>query len=255
MLAKKVQDFPNIDVSKYFVQYKYNGHRCLITNDGDRNIAYSRNGKEINTIQHILDTVDIPQGVTLDGELYVHGELLQNISSLVRKVQPWNAKLEYIAYDIMLNKPYSYRLEELMSRYESAKISIAPTRYGPMVDSISNALRGAISEGYEGLILRDSFSGYEAGKRSSSLIKVKQALDAEFIVTNIHPSADGWAILECSTAHGGIFRVSAPGTIDDKIHVLQNPEHYIGELVNVEFFEWTKDGKPFHPVAKYFIFH
>jgi hypothetical protein len=130
-------------------------------------------------------------------------------------------------------------------------VIVAPTRYGIKIPDITEELHNAIDLGYEGLILRTNDTGYEAGKRSKSLVKIKKWLDGEFLVTNIVPSVDGWAVLEC-THNGGFFRVSAPGTIDNKFEIMMDKENYIGRYVNVEFFEWTNDGIPFHPVAKYF---
>jgi hypothetical protein len=184
--------------------------------------------------------------------LYVHGMALQDAGSLIRKVQPENDKLDYIIYDTIINKPYEQRLERIMEyEYVSECVKVAPTLF-PGVRDIEENLHDAIGRGYEGLILRTNDCVYEPGKRSKSLIKVKKWLDGEFLVTNIIASSDGWAVLECQLPTGGYFRVSAPGTIAEKTEVLHNTYAYIGRLVNVEFYEWTKDGVPFHPVAKYF---
>jgi ATP-dependent DNA ligase len=243
-----------LNLSNHFVQYKYNGHRCLITNDGEQNIAYSRNGKEIKTINHILDGLNLDKGQTLDGELYIHGKKLQNIGSLVKKIQPDNKYLNYIVYDTITPDPYEKRLDRLIKAQFNAGITVAPTRYGDTIKSMAEELTRAILDGYEGLMLRANDTGYQAGKRSKSLIKVKQALDSEFIVIDVIPSVDGWGILEClvDIRSEKTFRVSAPGTIQDKTNILINKYKYIGSFVNVEFFEWTNDGKPFHPVAMFF---
>jgi ATP-dependent DNA ligase len=251
MLAQQLKN-SKVDFKDCFVQYKYNGHRCLIMGTEEGPVAYSRNGKQIHTIKHITDSIDIPPGTILDGELYVHGMALQDAGSLIRKIQPGNDKLDYIIYDTILNQNYGQRLEKIMEyAYVSECVRVAPTWYPGGVD-LDAQLHDAIEMCYEGLILRTNDCGYEAGKRSKSLIKVKKWLDSEFLVYNIVPSKDGWAILECRHISGTCFRVSAPGTIEDKREILDNAENYIGRHVNVEFFEYTNDGVPFHPVAKYF---
>jgi ATP-dependent DNA ligase len=251
MLAQQLKNV-TVEFKKCFVQYKYNGHRCLIAGTEEGVIAYSRNGKPINTIKHITDSLDIPPGTILDGELYVHGMALQDAGSLIRKIQPGNDKLDYIIYDTIINKPYEQRLERIMDyEFVSESVRVAPTLF-PGVRDIDENLHNAIDMGYEGLILRTNDIGYEPGKRSKSLIKLKKWLDTEFLVTNVIASKDDWAILECQLPNGGYFRVSAPGTIEDKTEILYNLDDYIGRMVNVEFFEWTNDGVPFHPVAKYF---
>jgi ATP-dependent DNA ligase len=251
MLAQKISNRPEIDYKKCFVQYKYNGHRCLITNTGSQTIAYSRNGKPINTIGHILQRLNIPPGTTLDGELYIHGNALQDIGSMVRKVQEGNENLVYIVYDIIRNKIYEQRIDILCGMTFPESVHVAPTRFGTCINDLHEEMNHAINDGYEGLILRTNDKPYEVGKRSASLIKVKKTMDQEFKVIDIHESADGWAILECLVKPGLTFRVSAPGTIENKTMILYDSLTYTGQYINVEFFEWTNDGKPFHPVAMY----
>lgn len=251
MLAKKIRDVKDIDFNNSLLQFKYNGHRCLITNIDGEYIAYSRNGKVITSIKHIVENLVIPEGHTVDGELYCHGVKLQTIGSWVKRDQEDTKKLSYIMYDTMLNVPYRLRQEAMYSYGRATdKISIAPTQDFSSDTPITEKLDLAISKGYEGLMLRQNKFGYDCGTRSKSLIKIKKHLDEEFLVIDIHQSKDDWAILEClvgSTA----FRVSAPGTIDNKRNILYNRSQYIGKYINVEFFEWTADGKPFHPVATY----
>jgi hypothetical protein len=178
---------------------------------------------------------------------------LQDAGSLIRKVQSGNEKLSYICYDIMVGKLYEQRLDILCNHRLAPGIIVAPTIFGSRVSSLEDRLHSAISEGYEGLMLRTNDRGYEAGKRSSSLIKVKKFQDAEFIVLNVHESADGWGILECmDVLTGKKFRVTAPGTVPEKTEILVNKMNYIGKFINVEYFDLTNDGIPFHPVAKYF---
>jgi DNA ligase-1 len=251
MLAQKFRDVKNVDRESSFFQYKYNGHRCLITKQKGKVIAYSRNGRVIESIEHITDSIqhELSEGETLDGELYKHGVKLQIISSWIKRSQSDSRSLNYIAYDIIKPERYPIRFERLMNFYKYDNIEIAPTKLGDKIASIQKELKDSISAGYEGLIIRQGNEGYEAGIRSRSLIKLKQCLDGEFPIIDIIESKDGWAILECMTPEGHSFRVSAPGTIQDKIDVLDEAEDYIGQYVQIEFFELTSKGIPFHPVA------
>jgi DNA ligase-1 len=265
MLAQKFRDVKSIDFANCFVQYKYNGHRCLVTKHHGLLIAYSRNGKPINSIAHILKDLQwLPEGYTLDGELYLHGAPLQAISSLVRKNQPASAKLVYVVYDLVTpNVNYSQRNGWLRAYAapgvkSTSSICLAPTySFAESKMPIKERLAESIANGYEGLILRHGNTGYEPGKRSQSLVKVKQVLDDEFCIVGVHQSADGWAIFECNSMPRvgpaakafSTFKVSAMGTIQDKHAAWTNRNDFIGKMLTVEFFEWTIDNKPFHPVA------
>lgn len=248
MLAQ-VYDPTKHDLRNLYRQYKYNGHRCLIARVGDYLIAYTRNGKPINTIKHILDGIDIPESTVLDGELYVHGMSLQGISSLSRRVQPDNIKLKYIVYDQMSDDIFANRFDELNGFKLGGNVIIAPTIKN-CLSHISNSMidSDAKFKGYEGYIIRRNDTGYESGKRSKQLLKVKSCLDDEFLVIDIQPSKDGWAILTCCKGSKQ-FNVPAPGTMDNKFEIYRKRANYIGRRIRVEFAEYTTYGTPFHPVA------
>jgi DNA ligase-1 len=247
MLAKKISDVRISSFDGSFIQRKYNGHRCLVTRVGDKLIAYSRNGRYISTIDHILENIDIPEGCTIDGELYAHGERLQTIASWVKRSQEQTKKLKYVVYDLVSNQPFADRFNQLLNYRLGPSSQIAQTyEYGGDDEIVTSF----IDEGYEGAIIRLPNTGYEIGKRSSSLLKVKNKFDDEFTVVDILESKDGWAILVCALHDGSdTFRVAAPGTHEEKFEVFRNADYYIGRNVQVEYYDVTATGKPFHPVA------
>lgn len=255
MLAKRFEHV-NVDAKEMYIQAKFDGMRCMIYKSGDFVLAYSRNGKPIPAITEIIDTVRaLPiDEVILDGEIYLHGVKLQTILSWVKRRQPETASLNYIVYDMVSPERFADRYNLLyriiFQYYESNPIhkgiTLAATTLG--CDCVSSELKYIKSQGFEGLILRCPETPYESGKRSSGLIKVKSMLDDEFKVIGIKASADNWAILTCACEHGE-FNVSAPGNLDAKRKVLQNPDEYLGKKVTVEYSMLTKDSLPFHPVA------
>ena len=117
-------------------------------------------GKPIHSINHILKSIPIKEGETLDGELYCHGEPLQRISSWVRKPQDNSMKLEYIIYDIMDNSGYHERLSKLLSRPFTLPCRVAPTIGVNSLERelgrfpVGQKLKEARAKGYEGLIIR-----------------------------------------------------------------------------------------------------
>lgn len=237
-----------------YVQRKYDGHRCLITRQGGELIAYSRKGKIIDTIGHVLTEVDrwLPEGATLDGELYVHGMKLQQIASIVKREQDGNALLNYHWYDVVLPAKFDDRLH-LMRRWAvqltDERISMVDTYPVTSVQQVYEYFKQFQAEGYEGAMLRMSVRGYEDAKRSNQLLKVKSRLDGEVTVLGVKPSKDGWAICQVITDWGARFDISAPGSVTEKTEVLQHAQNYIGKRLTIEYADLTKERVPFHAVA------
>ena len=249
MLAAKYENVKYVDFSKTFVQYKYDGHRCLIANDNGQLIAYSRNGKPIESIEHILAHMVIPEGAVIDGELYIHGSRLQKIGSLVKRKQKESRMLKYHCYDMVSELSFAQRYDLLKTYHLGGNALLAPTWSAARDFDVENDLIIAKESGYEGLMLRVDGTGYEDGRRSKSLLKVKSVQDDEYTVVQITSSKDNWAILHCELPDGGRFSVTAPGAVFEKEYVLKNARAFIGKQVTVEYAMLTEDGKPFHPVA------
>lgn len=257
MLAAKFVDCKKIDYYNLFVQYKYDGNRMLVRCENGINIAYTRNGKPIETIPEIIDGMIIPEGVTIDGEIYCHGESLQTIVSWVKRRQENSLKLRYHAYDVMIDRSYDFRLEMLKDMDLGDFAEVVPTSvYNPEAGMpITDMLNEAIRLGYEGLILRQNDCFYETGKRSKSLIKVKKFLDDEFKITGMHLSKDGLPMINFETGRGTIGKATAPGSMQEKQAHWGNIENVVGKFVHLEFSQWTKDDIPFHPTATAILEH
>ena len=253
MLAKPLKDVRGIDYHEAYTQYKYDGHRCLITKQNGQLIAYSRQGKLIKSIGHILDEVDLQEGMTLDGELYCHGIPLQTIGSWIKREQDATKSLIYCAYDSVAEAPFAERLRQVGVALAGAKnASLAPTAAAGDDLAVRSFFSEARTRGYEGAILRWGEEGYQVGKRSKYLVKVKTVIDDEFQVIDMERSKDGWAILVCRAQNGASFKVNAPGGYDEKFDIWRNRDSYIGKHITVEFSNLTQDGVPFHPVATTF---
>lgn len=258
MLAQTFNEKKEIDFIGVHIQNKLDGHRCLITNDCGELKAYSRNGKPIETIDYILEQINIPEGTTIDGELYAHGTSLQKISHMIRNVSKKDlidkTKLKFVCYDIVSNDYYNLRYTFLrtLDLGEHAYPIESDLIYSDKIkinSLLNHMLDSAKINGYEGLILRLNGYPYEIGNRSKGLLKVKSFFDAEFLVIDIIESKDGFGILKLITEDKKIFRATAPGTHLDKIHVAKNKNKYIGMYVNIKFAGLSEDKVPIQPVA------
>lgn len=254
MLAQSIDSVSSINFKDSVIQAKLDGHRCLITKQDGKIIAYSRQGKEITSISHITNALKdkLPEGCTLDGELYVHGTPLQTLASWIKRKQPDTLGLNYVVYDLISNDSYIDRYDELVDMLstvdtESAgKIQVLPYKPFVSMEETCKDLDKVRSHGFEGLMLRLSGRKYESGKRSSSLLKVKKFYDGEFECVDIEPSREGWGICVLKTEKGQLFKTSAPGSIPEKINQLRFKNQFIGKKLTVEYSQLTNDGIPFH---------
>jgi len=249
MLAAPLKNCKGVDYKGAYVQRKYDGNRCLITCQQGTIIAYTRNGKPINTIGHILDGLELLEGQTIDGELYCHGHPLQTIVSWIKRGQADTLKIKYHMYDMIADVPYSRRYAMLNMIPLTPAMEIAETIEVQSFEEVQAHFKESRELGYEGSIVRLHNNGYEDGKRSKSLIKVKSWEDDNFVIVDIVPSKDGWAILVCLANNGARFRVTCPGPVANKHYVMENKAKYLGTSVRVEYAQLTTDGIPFHPVA------
>lgn len=255
MLAERFKNLKSWNISDMMVQPKLDGHRCLIARIGDEYIAYSRRGLQINTIDHILDKLNFPDGYVLDGELYCHGEALQTIASWAKRYQPNTHKLNFVCYDVIspFSEIYSDRLKFIKSEVNFSQSSMLLNTFdgSDMGEefSMGRYLQDTINKGYEGVILRPKNGIYHIGRRHKDLVKIKKWFDAEYIVVRISESRTGMAILHMLEDNGEEFKATAPGNRMQKDHVLHNPEMYIGNEVTIEYPNKTNKGIPFQPVA------
>jgi DNA ligase-1 len=261
MLAKKWSEMQGkIEWSSAFGQPKLDGYRMLVTNTGSGLVMVSRESKPITTLDHIAEVLlDVMgPGVTLDGELYVHGKILQDIGSLIKRKQEDTIRVEYHIYDAMLNAPFDERrifVRTLLGKEGRGPVKRVPTSKVHSEEDLMEYEAACVDGGYEGAMLRHGTDPYHAGKRSKSLVKVKRFDDTEFKIIDVKQGRgthEGMAIFICETSDGVVFDVTAPGTHEQKRACWDCREDMIGRLLTVKHKGYTAEKKPWHPHAKCF---
>ena len=268
MLAHTIDKMSNKDtISGAYWSRKLNGHRCLITKQDGELITYSRNGKTID-LPHLYEGLELHEGETLDGELYIHGVPLRTLSSLIKKPKEGSTDLKLHCYDYISKAPFNERYKILKTRFdhlpniticeqvelpkhiESRHMSWPEFRLIPIQpkELMRQLTAKAVADGYEGGIIRLANAPYLDGKKTNKMLKLKSFLDDEFMVRDIKPSREGWAVLTLIANNGKEFGCSAPGNRAAQYEVMENAAQYIGRFVQVKYFELTTDGIPFHPV-------
>ena len=246
-----------IDWANAYVQPKLDGHRALF-NDG---VLYSRQGK-------VLDLPHITRAITeagidhlhLDGELYIHGKTLQEMSKLIKKHRPESLYIEYHIYDQITDEAFEDRIIMLNSTVRtnmSDHIKKVPTFCVYSMNEVMQHHTAYRSQGYEGTMLRFGMDGYQDGKRSRTLLKLKEFQDAEFKIIGVKAgkinmtevgnySVPVWL---CDAGDGAEFSVTAQGNIHEKDAQWQNRNKHVGKLLTVKFHYYSADGIPQLPVA------
>ena len=295
MLAHTYDPHKHILPKNVVVQPKLDGVRCLIhIVDGRVNNVISRSGKPVylgNEIpQHLNELFPERANLWLDGELYVHGEAFQDIqraASIQDNTPPDKDILRYCIYDCYLwrnaEATFSSRQKIMhgLVNMTGFRLSMEKWLLGTKLTmvlgfrmkredveceieeqisykkQIEEVMEQAISQGYEGIMIRDADSTYKHG-RSRGLLKYKRFHDEEYIIVAVKEGAGknkGTAVLVCclNGASTSTFNVTAPGTYADKAHAWANRTALIGQQVTVKYQEKTKAGIPRFPVAKSFV--
>lgn len=211
-------------------QPKIDGIRAVVYRDRDGAVVVqSRDGIRLTVCDALradmaaaLDATGAP----LDGELRAAGGFCATQRAVLGKASD---AVTYYVFDCMaVGQTFRDRAARLIG---SGAVVVVPT------EPVSRAKRDIqkrhdryVTDGYEGLILRDANAPYLPGRRFA-IQKLKAFIDAEFLVVAVERDIAGRAILVCSCA-GGQFKVAAPG------HSLERElmtDKVIGRMLTVKY--------------------
>lgn len=253
-----------------YVQPKLDGVRCLTYVEGNALVCMSRNGKELHIPPaiHALPELVLDlmvKGLVLDGELYIHGQGFQTVVSVVkRRDHPDAPRLEYHVYDCFHHAmdtyggdSYEARLRLLNKIWNECGptmpegVRLVSTSRASDRAALDSAHASYVKAGYEGSIIRNPTFPYK-GSRSFGLLKRKDFLDDEFVVTAVEEGVGknaGTAILVCRSVNGRQFTATAPGTYAEKARIWHAPTLFVGKKVTIRYQELSDDGIPRFPIA------
>lgn len=242
------------------IQPKLDGVRCLAFWEGDEVKLLSRGGKYWNC-PHIVEwlSTNLPKGLVLDGELYIHGATLQAITRLVKKHRPETKNIKLHVYDCVMLDNRDAQWPERRDRINAFAGTILARRDVPVTvvltdmvsdeEDVRNIQSQYLSDGYEGAVVRcyDN-SEYRFGYRSKRLLKVKSVEDAEFRVIGHTNNGVGkfknCILWLCVTDKGEEFEVTPTGTMPYRRSLLATAEEGVGQMLKVKYFGFTEAGKP-----------
>ena len=288
MLAKQADKVTNTKIfdKEWLASRKIDGLRCIIYLGDDGKLHTSSRGAtnydsamfEILTHPALIKLFKNNEGLMLDGECYHHGYTLQQINSIARtqKVAKDLEVLQFYWYDIVdLNNPFKSRLAKMKSIAEELKeygseIGWDPDRifkenelriqFVPQIevsgwDNMMKLHNEYVSEGWEGLVIRDPERPYKPNGRTNDMIKIKVYKDDCFKVVGkeagLRGSEDMVFIMQMPD--GRTFKAKPFGDREQKQEYWINfEEKYNGHIGECKFFYYSDDGIPLQPAFKAF---
>lgn len=273
MLAKSSDGLKEeIFERQWFASKKLDGTRMLMYWDKTTNQAYtsSRGGQNYDVAStYIRNNTVLKEffqnnpDIILDGELYIHGEPLAYISGLVRlkDLCEKHKRLQYHIYDIVNeNLKFSERLlilkklQQYIDQNSTFKNIIVLDHIKVTgFQNIINLHNQFVSEGYEGLVIRDPDQCYKCGARDNRMLKVKQFQDSEFEITGLVDGLrDEDLCFSLKTKEGYAFKAKPIGDRLLKQWYREHIDELIGKMGTVKFFGYTTTDTPvpFLPVFK-----
>jgi len=236
--------------------------------DFDKNFVvtgYSMD-QEIQLVKEALD-VDV-----LNGELYIHGEHLQDIQSATKKFNDMTGKLEFHVFDYCgTDHKFTERMRNMSMVSDQHYVKLVESVIANSHEEIEKYHAECVEDGYEGIIIRNADGLYEYNVRSSDVFKYKIPKDAEFEVIGHNIDKHGHAVWVCvcnissekyfetlatmipkdakilTKQH--TFSVKRKGTAPVRLEEAAIADSKVGQWLKIEFESYSKDMKPQKPVG------
>ena len=254
MLANKWLPKHTSSESYVYIQPKLDGVRLLIGKQHGKTEAFSRSGKPVNNVDHIIKIIDpiLREGEFWDGECYKHVTPLQEISGSFRRGGA-GQDLEFWVFDRFNLNTMGVSFEKRIGSFE--KRLRGPVKFVDTIkvknDEIKQYHDKFVLDGYEGIMIRKANSLYHMGKRSNGLYKHKDFDDHEFEIvgyTSARGRDTGTVVWECKCGDA-TFHTRPRGTFEQKQQWFREGKTMIGKMLTVRHQGYTDDGLPRFPVG------
>ena len=220
----------------------------------------------------------------LDGELIVGSptdpHCFSNTTSGIMR-EDGDPKVSFYIFDSVLepNKTWMERFYATRSKYYSHdSIVVVNQTFVEDMDQLLELERTYLSQGYEGLMIRDGKAPYKYGRstvREGYLLKLKRYIDSEAKVLGLNPllsntneaKRNELGKLERSNCKAGMveqeklgtllvqdlktnttFHVGSGFTEEERIYFYKHPDEIIGKTIKYKYFPVGVKELPRHPV-------
>ena len=250
-LPQKVKTYQD---NKHLVSYpcyatpKYNGLNGTYWLLPDKTLKLtSRGGDELPPIPHleptILKMMEHFKTTCINGELYISGESLQNITSAVKKPKELSKSLEFIPFELpLVSAPYKDKVALL--------IKYIPIVYITREEMLEEFYAATVGAGYEGVVIYNTDSIYQFNQRSSTVLKYKPVADAEYKILSYTTDRNGHPVFTCETHDGKQFKVKPKGTDEERKQIITNfDSQYKNNYYKIEYEMLSDSGIPLKGVG------
>lgn len=282
--ADKVTN-PKIFNKEWLISRKLDGVKALFYWDGKEIHTASRGGEHydystthLRTNPSLVAFFKENPTVILDGELFVRGKTLQQLSGAARMEKnaydcDWLQYWVYDCYnsadiDMIASERYKF-LEDKFAEAHNFPIyrsnedeSEAPIRllgheYVSGWDNMKKLHDKWVAEGFEGAVITDPSKPYKVGSRCNNLIKIKQYKSEDFKVIGYKLGLRGSEDMTftCELEDGRTFEAMPVGNREIKAEYVENFEtKYKEHKAECTFFNYSDDGIPTQPKLRIFRF-
>ena len=283
MLAKQADKVTNMKIfdKEWYASRKIDGLRALIYmgEDGELHTAsrgamnYDAAMYEILSHPVLIDCFKDNPGLIMDGECYHHGWTLQQLNSIARtqKTAVDYSVLQFYWYDIVdPNSTFDERWSYMQDLRDGMDLTFDPEKefedgelriqFVPQIsisgwDNMMNLHNEYVSEGWEGLVIRDPEKVYRPNGRTNDMIKIKVYKSEDFEVVDYELGLRGSEdmVFICKMKDGRTFKAKPFGDREQKEEYVNNFEEcYKNHIGECKFFYYSDDGIPLQPAFKAF---
>lgn len=257
LLPQKVKSYnENSHLVTYpcYIQPKYNGVNGTywLAPDGSLKLT-SRGGEEFHAIPHLEEEVLYfmrkLNTTCLNGELFIPGESLQQITSAVKKPKELSKRLMFIIFELPKDdRQFSEKYDSVFatfSKHDTKHVTLAPTTECDSESMLSAIFQHCIDSNLEGIVIYNADAEYKFNERSSSVLKLKPVLDAEFKILSYTLDRNGHPVFTCETPDGKPFKVKPKGTDEERKQIVADFESkYKNNYYTVEYEMLSDSGIP-----------
>ena len=275
MLAQKYFDNEKyVEGKEFTLTMKMDGHRCLIVKGNDNIQAFTRQHKEYEGLNEIVNELKNIYGqFVIDGELLISNykevapELRYKLTSNIVRKDGDKVGVTLIVFDIIslndFNKgicyiPYSHRREILEDIFRDTKFikPVEKVYVGSDTSKILPLLDKYTSMGEEGLMLNINDSPYEC-KRTKELLKLKKMQTCDLEIIGFEEGDGrlkgtlGKVIVDYK---GNEVGVGSGYSDADREYFWTHQDELLGRVIEVSYFEETTSAKSDKPSLRFPVF-